>query len=279
MSNQKYDFYHVVIELNTTDYTKLSELDIIEKNEIVEDIAKPYFNNKTFFFDGRDIKKDNIKSLKIYHTDKLSKTLADIENNKDKEFNGFHWSKEDVVTYEDEYSKDITNEIMKDIKKQLNSSITIDETEKNLDLSKVFIVHGHDDALKLEVSIFLNKLNITPIILHEQANEGKTIIEKIEANTNVGFAIVLYTPCDIGGKDKDTLQNRARQNVVFEHGYLIGKLKRDKVIALVKGKVETPGDMSGVVYVSYSNSNSNWQFDIVKELKSAGYSIDLNKLL
>ena len=76
---------------------------------------------------------------------------------------------------------------------------------KELDLSKVFIVHGHDKDLKLEVSRFLDNLGIKPIILHEQSNMGKTIIEKIESNTDVGFVIVLYTPCDIGGKDKDNL--------------------------------------------------------------------------
>ena len=124
-------FYHIIIELNTKDYTKLSELDKTDKNELIEDIVKPYLENNIFFFDSREITKKDIKSIKIYQTDKLSKTLADIENNKDKEFNGFHWLKEDVVTYEDEYSKDITNEIMKYIKKQLKSSIKIDETEKN----------------------------------------------------------------------------------------------------------------------------------------------------
>ena len=101
-------------------------------------------------------------------------------------------------------------------------------------------------------------------------------IEKIETYTDVGFGIVLYTSCDIGGKVKDDLKNRARQNVVFEHGYLIGKLKRDRVVALVKGEIETPGDISGVVYIAYGGS---WQFDIAKELKSVGYDIDLNKLL
>ena len=137
--------------------------------------------------------------------------------------------------------------------------------------------HGHDDALKLEVSSFLEKLNIKPIILHEQVNKGQTIIEKIESNTDVGFGIALYTSCDIGGKDEASLKQRARQNVVFEHGYLIGKLGRDQVVALVKeDTIEKPNDISGVVYISYS---SNWQFDIAKELKSAGYSVDLNKLL
>ena len=90
--------------------------------------------------------------------------------------------------------------------------------------NKVFIVHGHDDALKNEVARFIEKLGLEAIILHEQANKGKTIIEKIEYYSDVSFGIVLYTPCDIGGETKENLQPRARQNVVFEHGYLIGKI-------------------------------------------------------
>lgn len=276
MNSQQNKFYHAIIELNTKDYTKLSELDKTDKTELIEDIVKPYLENNVFFCGSREISKKDIKSIKIYQTDSESKILANIENNKEKDYVGFHYSKDDIVQYEDEYSIDITSEIIKHVNKELNNNVKVNETEQNIDLSKVFIVHGHDDALKSEVSRFLEKLNIIPIILHEQANQGKTIIEKIEANTNVGFGIVLYTPCDIGGKDKDNLQNRARQNVVFEHGYLIGKLKRDSVVALVKNEVETPGDISGVLYISYG---SNWQFDIAKELKSVGYHIDLNKLL
>ena len=269
-------FYHVVIELNTKDYTKLSELDKTDKDAMIEDIIKPYIENSIFFFDSREISKKDIKNIKIYQTDRESKTLADIENSKEKDYVGFHYSKSDIVEYEDEYSKNITTEIIKYVKKELINNTEVDNTEKSLDLKKVFIVHGHDDALKLEVSRFLEKLNITPIVLHEQANQGKTIIEKIETYTSVGFERVFYSSCDIGGKDKDDLKNRARQNVVFEHGYLIGKLKRDRVVALVKGEIETPGDISGVVYIAH---DGNWQFDIAKELKSVGYDIDLNKLL
>lgn len=141
--------------------------------------------------------------------------------------------------------------------------------------SKVFIVHGHDNEMKLEVARFIEKLDLEPIILHEQASQGNTIIEKIEEHTNVGFGIVLYSPCDLGGKDENDLRPRARQNVVFEHGYLIAKLKRKNVSALVKGTVETPGDISGVVYISMSGS---WEVDIAKELSAAGYEIDFNKI-
>lgn len=162
-----------------------------------------------------------------------------------------------------------------------NSNITKPSIPKseltNLDMSKVFIVHGHDDLMKMEVSNFLVKLGIDAIILHEQANGGKTIIEKIEDNTHVGFGIVLYSPCDEGKKKGDTdLKARARQNVVFEHGYLIGKLGRDKVCALNKSEVEVPGDISGIVYISFKD---NWKIDIAKELRNAGYAIDMNGVI
>lgn len=120
---------------------------------------------------------------------------------------------------------------------------------------------------------------LKPIILHEQSSSGDTIIEKIERYSNVGFGIVLYTPCDKGGLVEESidLNFRARQNVVFEHRYLIGKLGRKNVVALVKETVEKPNDISGVVYVNYDSSGA-WKTEIAKELNASGYSIDFNKL-
>ncbi|MCW3170348.1 nucleotide-binding protein [Chryseobacterium sp. 09-1422] len=151
------------------------------------------------------------------------------------------------------------------------------DAKKTYTMDKVFIVHGHDDGLKNEVARLIEKQNIEAIILHEQASGGKTIIEKIESMTDVGFGIILYTPCDVGSKkgSENDLKDRARQNVVFEHGYLIGKIGRKNVAAIVKGNVETPGDVSGVVYISYTGS---WKFDLMKELKESGYKIDFNKI-
>ncbi|MFI3218999.1 MAG: nucleotide-binding protein [Methylococcales bacterium] len=145
--------------------------------------------------------------------------------------------------------------------------------------NKIFIVHGRDDLAKTETARFIEKLGFEAIILHEQASGNKTIIEKIEEHTNVGFAIVLYTPCDVGSLAGESSQKpRARQNVVFEHGYLIGKLGRQNVCALVKGDVEIPNDISGVVYISLDNHNA-WHMAIAKELKKAGYPVDMNKMI
>lgn len=90
------------------------------------------------------------------------------------------------------------------------------------------------------MSSFISELGLEPIILHQQASSRRTIIEKIEDYSNVGFAIALYTPCDIEVKQGGlTYSTRARQNVVFEHGYLIAKFGREKVTAIVKGEIET----------------------------------------
>lgn len=144
--------------------------------------------------------------------------------------------------------------------------------------SQVFIVHGHDETAEIKTARFIERLGLTPIILHEQSSGGKTIIEKIERYSNVGFGIVLYTSCDVGGKNDSDLKARARQNVVFEHGYLIGKIGRENVCALIKGDIELPNDISGVVYVSMDESNA-WHFKIAKELINAGYKVDVNKLI
>ncbi|WP_419833473.1 TIR domain-containing protein [Endozoicomonas atrinae] len=139
--------------------------------------------------------------------------------------------------------------------------------------SQVFIVHGHDEIAKLEMADFIESLGLEPIILHMQASSGRTIIEKIEHYSNVGFGVVLYTPCDVGSKVGALNGNyRARQNVVFEHGYLIGKLSRSRVTAVVKGPVETPNDISGVVYISLDDQG-NWKDELKKEMRSVGYAV------
>lgn len=145
---------------------------------------------------------------------------------------------------------------------------------------KIFVVHGHDEHVKEMVSRFLEVIGFEAIILHEQASGGGTIIEKLEKHTDVKFGVILYTPCDVGGVKEDpaTLNARARQNVVFEHGYLIGKLGRNNVCALVKDDLEKPTDISGVVYIPI-DKHEGWKFTLAKEIKSAGYAVDLSRVV
>lgn len=145
---------------------------------------------------------------------------------------------------------------------------------------EVFIVHGHDEVMIYKVKDFLRTLDLTPIILREQPNGGRTIMEKFEKVASAtDFAIVLLTADDVGRSKKETeLKNRARQNVVFELGYFTGKFGRGRIAALCDRGVETPGDIAGVVYTPIDEAGA-WRLSIGVELRNAGYRIDLNKIV
>jgi hypothetical protein len=156
----------------------------------------------------------------------------------------------------------------------------VQETKINIETPsirrKVFIVHGHNEQAKSELALILTRLGLEPIILHEQPSQGLTVIEKLEKHSDVGFAFVLLTPDDKGcQKDKDNLLPRARQNVVFEFGLFVGKLGRNRVCCLYTGNVDLPSDLQGLVYLPFKDSVNEIQLDIVKELKAAGYEVNL----
>ncbi len=146
---------------------------------------------------------------------------------------------------------------------------------------EVFVVHGHDGEAKESVARFLEKLGLDVIILHEQPNQGRTIIEKFEISSkNVAFAVVLLTPDDLGyGVDKpEKLEPRARQNVILELGYFLGRLGRTRVCALYKGGVELPSDFQGVVYIELDPAGA-WRTKLAQELLGAKITIKLEGLL
>jgi len=143
---------------------------------------------------------------------------------------------------------------------------------------KVFIVHGHEGELREAVSGFLRKIDFTPVILHEQSNQGRTIVEKFEAHAEVDFAVVLLTPDDVGGPKGGAQQPRARQNVILELGYFIGKLGRQNVCAIKLGDLELPSDIIGVMWTPF-DAHSAWKTALAKELRDAGHAIDWNKAM
>ena len=123
-----------------------------------------------------------------------------------------------------------------------------------------FIVHGHDEKTKLEVKNYLqNRLLLPePIILHEQPNLGRILIEKFEdLAERADLAFIVLTPDDPSAdpSSSDSEKRRARQNVIFEMGFFLGMLGRrsGKVFLLYKGPLELPSDLSGVVYIDIRN--------------------------
>jgi predicted nucleotide-binding protein len=143
---------------------------------------------------------------------------------------------------------------------------------------KIFIVHGHDEGAREAVARYVEKLGFEPIILHEQASQGRTVIEKIEAHSDVGFAVILLTPDDFGGCKGEQPKDRARQNVLLELGYFVGKLGRSRVCALKRGDIEVPSDFGGVVYVPF-DQGGGWREILGRELQATGFEIDWNLVM
>lgn len=144
--------------------------------------------------------------------------------------------------------------------------------------NRVFIVHGRDEGPREAVATLLRTFDLEPIILNSLPSRSRAVIEKIEENSDVGFAVVLLTPDDEGGLKGGPMKPRARQNVLLELGYFIGLLNRDRVCALVKGEVEIPSDWAGVINTHYDDLSQGWKLVLARELKQAGYNIDLNKM-
>lgn len=146
---------------------------------------------------------------------------------------------------------------------------------------KVFIVHGHDEIAKTNLEVFLHEIGLEPVVLHRQADEGLTIIEKFEKHSDVGYAFILLTPDEISyikadqdkKDDERKKEFRARPNVIFEFGYFVGKLGRSRVCCLYTGEVSLPSDVSGMIYKKFTNSIEEVAYSIIKDLKASGYAI------
>jgi predicted nucleotide-binding protein len=268
------DFYDSKLKCNQT----LFDFDISDEQELRRDVIIPYLKCSRFNFNGVWLNTSNseVRQIRIFRSERNIEECKQIAESR---IIGYY-NREELLPHKDLVGE-CTN-IIKEVHQQLEESDAQNKDKtvnKTVDHSNVFIVHGHDKVALLKLTEFLGKVGLNPIVLSRQADEGRTIIEKFEKYSNVGFAIVLYTYCDDGKeKNESVYKKRARQNVVFEHGYMIAKLGREKVCALRNDDIEIPSDYQGVIFKTMDESGG-WQLEIAKELKSAGYSIDLNALL
>lgn len=241
-----------------------------------------YENGENIIVNGKTISSDDIERIKINKTEVSSAKLIPIIRAKmTKKAAATLLPNEWYVTKEGE---DVTDDFIKGEpgykKKKLGEKMEKVKPKGN----QIFVVHGHNEEMKQAVARTLEKLDLKPIILHEQPNQGRTIIEKFaEYADSVSFAVVLLSPDDIGyrkDQSSEAAKFRARQNVILELGFFLGKLGRHNVITLFKNDpdFEGPSDYDGVLYTPFDISG-RWQFDLVRELKSAGYDVDANKLV
>lgn len=274
-------FYHIFIETTIehtigTGYKQTYLADELSLDNILENILIPHFKKETIYIKSFILEFNQIQRILVKQSHQRAEQVAKANNSRIfpvslvtqySELNMIKWKG---------FLEDITEEVIKTAKSRI---INRRMKDNQLGKDKVFIVHGHDEITKIQTARFIENLGLEAIILQEQPSSGKTIIEKIEEYTNVGYGIVLYTPCDVGAtKDrKDNLNQRARQNVVLEHGFLMGKLGRQNICALVKGDIEKPSDISGIVYLPIDELGG-WKYKLANEMKQSGYEIDTNKI-
>jgi len=156
-------------------------------------------------------------------------------------------------------------------------------TRNGIQSDNIFVVHGHNEEMKQSVARTIEKLKLTPIILHEQANKGRTIIQKFIDHSDVGFAVVLMSADDYGyakSKNQQDAKLRARQNVILELGFFLCKLGIERVVALFEPieNFEIPSDYDGVIFIPY-DPDCRWKFDLIKELKALDYNVDATMIL
>lgn len=169
----------------------------------------------------------------------------------------------------------------------LSSALAVDTADGKFEpvptsrSKKVFVVHGHDEIAKTNLEVFLHEIGLEPVVLHRQADEGMTVIEKFEKHSEVGYAFILLTPDEVAylkadaekPDDQRKKENRARPNVIFEFGYFVGKLGRARVCCLYTGDVALPSDVQGMIYKKFSNNIEEIAYSIIKDLKASGYAI------
>lgn len=274
-------YYHVIAEtksVNKEKSEKYSVLDITDKNEVIEKYVAPYVIEEDFSINGYLLNKSELKRFYISETQKTSQDLLN-------EFKAMHRGSAvtmvvrriDIVQCEE--AKDITQDLQKLVKEKQTAKSEIEKRSQQDMSNNIFIVHGRNDSIKNDMARFIEKLGLSATILHEQPNLGATIIEKLENSAiNVAYAIVLYTADDTGALvgEKD-MKSRARQNVLFEHGYFMSKLGRNKVCAVVEENVDIPSDLHGILFIHYDKGGA-WKYKIAKEMKAIGINIDVNRL-
>ncbi len=276
-------YYHIIVKQKKSNIFYGEYKTDLTKEQLISRFIEPYEQGMPIVINGKTIQPQDLERITISESDRTIESFipqikAEQQNSSIAIIGGPSYTHLAIGR-----AKDVTDDFIEGAigyKKALTVSPTIDNKTASSLSKRVFIVHGHDESAQNKAARFVEKLGFEAIILHEKASSGRTIIEKIEHYSDVGFAIVLYTPDDVGNvkSQAENLNVRARQNVVFEHGYLIGKLGRENVSALVDGKLELPNDISGVVFISLDDGTT-WQLQLAKEMKQSGYEIDMNKLI
>jgi predicted nucleotide-binding protein len=277
--------YHVRISLKSQKSSDETKNDFSEEQLQVR-VIEPYEQGDPIIMNGKTIQPNDIDRIQISKSTESSEQLIERIKVENRNSNVIRIGGPSYAWKAASRANDVTDELISGpvgYKKGTTKKAKAISTKKSN--NKVFVVHGHDTELKNDIDIFLRDIGLEPIILHRQADEGLTIIEKFEKHSEVSYAFILLTPDDVGmtvsayekqGKDKDKeVELRARQNVIFEFGYFAAKLGRRNVCCIYKDGVTLPNDIAGLLYKKVTESIDSIGYEIIKELRAIGLKIEV----
>ena len=244
-------YFHVRLQVWTDDedVEDLYEFDLSEDEARL--LGSQYYDGRRVLFKGKWFDSSKIEEVEIRKTPKRAE-----------EYSGFFSGADENIFDGD--GEDVT-------RAYLTASVTRSGRPRSRG-DEVFVVHGKDKQSSLELVRLLEKrFGLTPILLEEQAHRGRTIIEQLEKHSDVQYAFVIVTPDDVGALEGEELESRARQNVILEFGLFAGKVGRKRMTILLKGDIELPSDMKGVLYARFRDSPEECFLKIEKDLNAAGY--------
>jgi len=269
------------IKLIFRDETGECKTDLTEE-VLISRYVDPYIYGETIVINGTTIEPSELLRVKICQSkDSINPVIQEIENKDKLDSNPYKMLKPSAKWRAIDELSDVTDNYIDVAPGRKSRKTTVTEISELANNKKVFVVHGHDIELKNDVELFLKSINLEPIVLHRQLDEGLTVIEKFEKHSDVGYAIILLTPDDIGFPVKENdkpeanrlIEYRARQNVIFEFGYFVGKLSRKNVCCIYKEGTQLPSDLNGLIYKPVNVSIEEVGLFIMKELKNAGLNV------
>lgn len=147
---------------------------------------------------------------------------------------------------------------------------------------RIFVVSGSDVEMKKAINEALTKLRLVPLILCEEPSQGRKIVERFDDYADVSFAIVLLSPDDFVYSKNEPPGKRklkSRQDVVFDLGFLLGKLGKDNVLVFFREYegFEIP-DFEGIKLAAFDNRGS-WKLSLIRELSKSGFQLDSDRIL
>lgn len=271
--------YHIYVEYAEPDKSGIRFN--VPQEELVRTFALPFTAGQPFWFVGRLLNPHKVVKAVIFWSyqtaDKL--TLPNQENlvvAKDKKY-----ALESILKGKVKGAYLCTEKFLPPTQK---SATPVPSSKSASDVRRrIFVVCGTDDEMKQVVTNALLKLRLVPVVLCEEPSQGRKIVERFADYADVGFAVVLLSPDDsVYAKDESPTKRklRPRQDVVFELGFLLGKLGKGNVLVFQRecANFESPADFEGIKVTAFDDRDS-WKLALICELTNSGYSVDADRIL